>query len=87
MKKLVIQIILISMLFPVLAQATGTALEEYCKKLLDIKQQELLRLENGEQDVEGYAIYGTKAPAFLITGDEMADQLILTEKQSKSFEK
>jgi hypothetical protein len=62
----------------VFASPSSPSLEEYCETLLRLKQGELVRLQNGETGVEGYALFGTEPPAYLLRGDPWADQLLST---------
>jgi len=81
MKRLISLAFIASLMFPVAAVAQSPSLSDYSQTLLDLKKAELVRLENGETGVEGYAMYGNAAPAFLLTGDAELDQFVSTSSR------
>jgi hypothetical protein len=78
MKKLALLIIIVTLLVPFCALADPPSLKEYSQTMLSLKKNELVRLQNGETGVEGYALFGTTTPAYLLTGDIWTDQLVST---------
>ena len=81
MKKSTLFIIIIWLLVPAFCWSGEVTLKEYCDSLLGLKKNELVRLQKGEKGVEGYALFGNMAPAFLLTGDIWTDQLVSTQSR------
>ncbi|MCP4185459.1 MAG: DNRLRE domain-containing protein [Hyphomicrobiales bacterium] len=87
MKLLLSLIFIVTFLVPSFVLAGSPTLEEYSQTLLNLKKTELLRLQSGEKGVEGYALFGSKPPAYLLTGDVWADQFMSTPSRIRVINK